>query len=210
MLDLLEKITTGFAGLVVTIIAFLYIYTGVPPTTPAEFLQKVVLVQAPPPAAASPAQGGASAPSPEVEKARAEENEINARLRQQGVQAAGALQRMNASIPPETFEYIKAEANWVNQLKLARSQRIRSPQGTETRLRLDSIAENSLLKVMGLEEGDIIELLDGEIVEFNEHSAYRYRQMFKEKLQLLQQGGTASVTITRQGRPVHLVFSLRR
>jgi hypothetical protein len=212
MLDLLEKISAIFGGIVVLAVGVLYLVFGVPPAGPREFVESVSITDAPP-AASSPASKGPAAPEvspsePEPNASQSEAAILSKLQKGQGLQPAGGLQRKTAKIPAATFGYIKPEASWMPELKLVQ-KRILSGPGGDTRLKLERVAENSLLKRFGIDEGDVIELIDGEILEFNDESVTRYRQLFKEKLETLENGGAVSVTLTRRGQPVHIMFSLK-
>ncbi|HVR74817.1 MAG TPA: hypothetical protein VMT52_10815, partial [Planctomycetota bacterium] len=106
------------------------------------------------------------------------------------------------------YTRVSAEANWAQELNKLKSERKKSPNGKEARLKLYNIEEDSMVRKLGFEENDVIELLDGEIVDFNEQSVYRYREMWKSSLKKLENGEGISVTVTRNGRPIHLQFKL--
>ncbi|MBN1443378.1 MAG: hypothetical protein JXA90_11775 [Planctomycetes bacterium] len=206
MLDLVEKIIHGFCLVVVLLVATLYIWFGVTSTTPEELVQPVRSTLIPEPARA------AEAAMPEKQRELAQkidEAQIRQKLQTQGVRtASGPIEKRHNTIPPSTFEIIQSEPNWSKQLNMVGSMLLTGAGNQKTRLKITKIHEHALLRKLGFETGDVIELLDGEITEFNEHSTLRYRSMFKDAVDRLRRGESTSVTITRNGQPVHLVFSL--
>ena len=206
-MDLLEKIAIGFAGLCVflTLGLYLNIYsvfglpTGVPSTNSGEFLGTAKETPAP---TGSPAPG-----APAAGDLAKEDQAIKDKLRQQGRPVVGRLERKRLSVPRPLFEHINNEANWSGELKKAHSQVIRTPGGN-TRLRIHKIKENSLFKSFGFEENDVLELIDGEILQFDEDSLHEHFQRAKAMLERVQNGESISVTVTRNNRPVHIEFNL--
>jgi len=200
MLDLAEKIVAGVGGALIVITLGVYAFIGVPSATSAIFVPEVKEVaQAPPP----PAPNGAPQPvSPE-------DRAIIDKLREQGLRIADSqpLQKKMHLVPQETFEYISAEANWLPELKKIGRKDIGTSKG-QTRTKLLSIPQDSTLKKLGFQENDIVELIDGQIIEFNEHSVTRYMELFRAAQKKLRQGQSISITVTRQNRPVHLEFKL--
>ena len=106
-------------------------------------------------------------------------------------------------MPQDLFEFISSEANLLPELKKLQSHTIKG-----TRLKIHDIQSNSLIKKLGLQENDVIELIDGEIIEFNQQSAARYKSLFDTAQEKLRNGGEVSITVTRNNRPVHLQFKL--
>ena len=73
-----------------------------------------------------------------------------------------------------------------------------------------NIEEDSSYKLLGLQEKDIIEAVDGEIMEFSNKSTRPYYRMAKRMIAKLRDGKSISLTVTRKSRPVHLQFNLNR
>lgn len=197
MIDLAEKISAGFAGALVLLTLVVYVFYGVPSTTSTIFVPDVVEARNNP----APAGEKSNQPAANV----AEDQKIYAKLRKQGVRVRQGtpLDRKNFTVPRDSFEYISSEANWLPELKKLQSHRIK-----DTRLKIHGIQPNSLVKKLGLKENDVIELIDGEIIEFNEQSATRYKSLFDNAKKKLRNGEEISITVTRNNRPVHLQFKL--
>jgi S1-C subfamily serine protease len=111
-------------------------------------------------------------------------------------------------VPKQLLEYISAEANWLPELKQLKSQPIKNGAGQPTRIKIFDIQPDSLLKKCGLQENDIIDLVDGEILEFTEANSLAYRNMFRAKVEKLRKGEPLTVTVSRGNKPLHLMFKL--
>ena len=83
-----------------------------------------------------------------------------------------------------------------------------SPSG-KTRLKIEGIEENTVLKKLGLENGDTLELVDGEIIEYSEQSSLYLRRLAKDALDKLRNGEAVSITVTRKRVPIQMIFSLQ-
>jgi hypothetical protein len=203
MLDLSEKIGFGFGGLCVVLTLGIYYFVGLPSTNSVEFLPKVRKLPDSPKTAA-PSASAASPPA-----VSEEEQAIVQKLQEQGVKLLPGqrLQEELDQVPPDLFEHASAEANWTRELKKAHSDRIHTKAG-DTRLKVYNIAEDSLLKHFGIQDNDVIELIDGEIIAFNETSTRELYGRAKTLFNKLREGGTISVTVTRSNRPVHIKFRL--
>jgi len=204
LLDLAERITLGLCAIVLALtIAPYYFMGGMPSTTSFEFLQGVVSAEQPAPAKKS------SAPEPPA-PITPEDQALIDKLREQGAPGLVANQgvpRKQNQVPKQLLEYISAEANWVPELKTLKSTLIQSKAGP-TRLKIFDIQPDSLFKKCGLQENDIIELVDGEILEFTDSKSLAYRNMFRAKVEKLRKGEPLTVTVTRGNKPLHLVFKL--
>jgi len=199
MLDLAEKIVAGVCGFLVLLTLIGYARFAVPSTKSSEFLPAVEkVVEAPPKEGPKPPDQG---PSPE-------EQAILEKLAQQRKPLPGEkLTTEKMRVPEKTFEFISAEANWLPELKKAQSS-VMQGSGKKSRLKIYDIQESSLLQKLGLKENDVVELIDGQIIEFNETSSTRYLDLFKAATNKLRQGQSVSVTVTRNGHPVNLEFKL--
>lgn len=207
MLDLLEKISAGVSVVGIVIVGVLYFIVPPRSTIPEEFRDRVVFTTALPVAQNPPAPGKAPQPTPPARGIS--DSQLRTKLRELGVRTVpqGAVERRSGKISPRTLDEISVKTNWMDEIYNAKSSIVRS-RNRDTRLKLEWIAPNSYLGRLGLENGDTIDLIDGEIVEFNEESQEVYERMFEEKVRKLREGGLVSVTLTRNGRPLHLEFSL--
>ena len=204
MLDLAERITLGFCAIVLVLtIAPYYFMGGMPSTTSFEFLPGVASAEQPAPAKK------ANAPEPPA-PITPEDQALIDKLREQGAPglvANQAVPKKQNQVPKQLLEYISAEANWVPELKTLKSTLIES-KGRPTRLKIFDIQPDSLFKKCGLQENDIIELVDGEILEFTDSKSLAYRNMFRAKVEKLRKGEPLTVTVTRGNKPLHRVFKL--
>jgi hypothetical protein len=201
MLDLIEKIGAGVCGLLVVLGGILYFCFTVPSTTPVPFVPKV-REEAPPPPVETPASETPAA-IPAADKA------IIDKLAEQGIKVPSnqPLATKRLTVPKQLFEHVSAEANLIPELKKAKHTIIRTSKG-DTRLKIFDIEPNSILTNLGFQENDTVELIDGEILEFNEESSTQYLRKYHEAMQKLRSGEAISVTVTRNHRPVQLQFKL--
>ena len=200
MLDLVEKIAAGICGFLVLVTLAWYAWVGTPSTTATEFVPNAEKIQDKP-----PPETGKAAEQP----VSPEEQAIIDKLAQQGrkLLPGQKLAKDEYRVPEKTFEVISAQANWIPELKKLNHRKIKV-NGHDTRIEIFDIQENSLLHKLGLQEKDVIELLDGQIVEFNDASTTKYAEMFKSASNKLRQGQPVSVTVTRNNKPLHLEFRL--
>ncbi len=201
MLDRVEMVMVGLSGLiVVALLGGYFIMGGAPSTSATSFLPGVREIPAPRRTAAS---GGTPTPAPapltQPDRAVLDKLKANSRSRI----AATRLERKSYAVPAELYEEIKKPANYTRELKKARSQLIGG-----TRLKVYGISNDSLLRRFGFQDDDIIELIDGEVVEFSEGANSTYLSLFKDKMETLRSGGAISITITRNKIPLHLEFKL--
>ena len=206
MLSIFEKIALGIGGLCVALTLAFYALVGLPSTDSVEFIGKARKRPEPP----RPAGAPAVAPTPAGPTA--EEQEILKKLQEQDAKIATGmrLQQEDWDVPPDLFEHLSTEANWPQELKKAHSNIVMTKSHGTSRLKVHQIAENSLLKHFGIQENDVIELIDGEIVQFSQGSSHELYQRAKGLFQKLREGGSISITVTRNNRPVHLKYALGR
>ena len=209
MLNLFEKIAIGFGvfcglltlGLYFNAFSIVGIPSGVPRTQPTEFLSRVRDLPA-------PNRASTRSEGPAASNVLAENKELVEKLRLQGLKVSErTIERKRSQVPPDLFEAISVEANWIPELKKIHATYIHVGT-TTTRVQLDRIAENSLLRNIGFEAGDVVNLIDGKIVEFSVGNRQEYYNLAREVMERLRDGGTASVTVTRGNRPVHIEFQL--
>jgi len=210
MLDLFEKIALGFGGLVALLTLGLYlglfawlgIPSGIPSTDSAEFVSAV--------RERRPTQRpGKTKPGQTAAKPSANEQAIKALLVKQGRAVRGKLDTRDLEISSDLYERVNAEANWMGEIRKARSKRVRTKNG-DTRLQILDIEPGSLLEKFGFQDGDTIELIDGEIVHFEESASLKYRALARKLLDTLRTEKPVSVTITRNSRIQHLTFNLSK
>jgi len=213
MLDICEKIIHGFCVLTVLTVATLYLWKGTRDTDPPELLPESIALDVPHRPSSSVAAGtDGESPSPvatPVRDVQAESRRILQELRKNNPRAAAArLETKYMQVQPRTFEYARRDVNWLPQLKDVGRKDLATKDGF-TRVQITKMPPNSLLrKIAGLEPNDIIELIDGERLEIDDESSARYADKATELFAKLENGGEATLTITRGGNPLHLVFKL--
>ena len=162
--------------------------------------------EAPPVAEASGPAVPASNP-PET-AAQREERQLLNRLRRQGVPTAarGQLRRQEVVLAPELMSHLIDSSNWMPELMKASSSIQSRPDGEPTRLALDRVEADSILWELGLQEGDVIVLIQGQIPHFSPTQALDYIRQADAALAAFDQGQPITLTVLRRGQPVHLVF----
>ncbi len=137
-----------------------------------------------------------------------EERMLLSRLHRQGVLPEGgeSLPRQERVLYPELLTHIADSSNWMSELMKASSSILPRGDGEPTLLSLDRVAADSVLWEFGLREGDVIALIDGEIPRFSPTRALEYIRKADEIMAALDKGEPASLTILRQGQPLHLVY----
>lgn len=200
-MELLEKIVAWAAGVLVVLTLGVYLYLGLPSTTAVSDLPQAVEV----PVEAKPAVAPSAIPSP----IPPEDKAILDKLATQGVRVApnAGLPTKRYTVPTQTFEHISREVNWIPELKKLASDPIPG-NARDTRRRISNIQSDSILKKLGFEDNDVIELINGEVVEFSESKSFEYREKFRKALDTIRQGQSISITVTRGGKPLHLKFAL--
>jgi hypothetical protein len=206
MIDIIEKTALGFCALCVLLMLGAYLWLPVPSTGSIYFLPPVTHVAAPAPEGGA---SGGSAPAPLSQEDEEEERKILTVLREQErpIVPNQRIERYPYKVPPSLFEHVNNESNWTRELKTAKSKTLKTKNG-ETRLEITQIREDSLFRKFGFEESDVIEAIDGKILEFSEASTAEYYTLAHELLDKVRQGEEISVTVTRKNRPVHLQFRL--
>lgn len=205
MLDILEKVVAGLCGVFVLLTLGVYAFFKLPSPVPSGFL---------PPVYETPEPAGKSAPA-ETPSASSVDPEIQKLAEKLSLQERKATvkelvdNRKRLTVPAQTFEVLSAEANWLPNLKTAKSQPLPTKNGN-TRLRIYDIQPNSILLKLGFEENDVVELIGGEIVEFEKSQSTKYYEMAEAAKKALAAGKAISVVVTRKGRLVPLEFRLER
>ncbi len=204
MIDVFEKIVAGVCGLLVIATVGMYAFFKLPSAGSTEFLPPVYeeagRVEKAPPALVPPA----TSVDPQFE-------ELAQKLALQDRKASAkelADNRKKLLVPTQTFEHLRARANWLPSLKTAKSQALLTKNGT-TRLRLYDIQPHSLLTKLGFQDDDVIELINGQIVVFDQSNTRTYYEMAEAALRDLEAGKPISVVVSRKGRLIPLEFRLQ-
>lgn len=198
MLELIEKFTAGTCLALVALTLAVYLFLGSPGTTSAEFIPSVQEVRTPPP----PARRTEDPPSPE-------EKAILDQLLLQGRRLAPGqhLATRESQVPVKLFEHVRSKANMLQEVNKAESALL-EVAGRPTRLQLFNIDQDSAFSKLGLQDNDVIELVDGKILEFRETKSAEFVSLFEDALDRLSRGEEISVTVSRNNQPVHLKFRL--
>jgi hypothetical protein len=140
--------------------------------------------------------------------AQREERRLLNHLRQQGVsaEARGQLRRQEVVLAPELMSHLTDSSNWMPELMKASSSVQSRRDGEPTRLALDRVEADSILWELGLQEGDVIVLVQGEIPHFSPTRALDYIRQADAALAAFDQGEPITLTVLRRGQPVHLVY----
>ena len=201
MLNVLEKVVIGVAIVCGIVTMIPYLAMGTPSTRPKAFLPSVKRVK---PAPAPVVKPGEPAVQPK-DLTQSDKDILDAFKAQNPRFRGSTVERETYDVPVALFEEVSKSANWTKQLKTARSEALGKDR---TRLKVTKIEPDSYLRNFGLQDNDIIELIDGRVVEFSEDSSSALYGVFSDKLTKLRDGEAISITISRRGRPVHLEFKL--
>lgn len=212
MIDKIEKICHGFCGLAILVVAGLYVWQPVPDTYPREFIPTSIVSNVPPKKLMTPRDPkDPKTAALTQDKITGAKNLVIRELKKASVRPLSArdLEMKYLQIPKPSFNFIKNEANWLPELKLAKSVIKTNKKDGSKCLQLTEIKEDSLLRsVVGLENDDIIELINGERWDFSSEASLDYRNQALKMMEEIEGGGTISLTITRNNSPQHITFSL--
>ena len=215
MIDKIEKICHGFCGLIVLVVAGLYVWQPVPDTYPREFIPPSFVSEGHPPKKLMTPMDPKDPKTAALtqDKITGTKNLVIGKLKDASVRpgefSARTLKMKYLQIPKPSFNFIKNEANWLPELKLAKSVIKTNKKDGSKCLQLTEIKEDSLLRsVVGLENDDIIELINGERWDFSSEASLDYRNQALKMMEEVESGGTISLTITRNNSPQHITFSL--
>lgn len=137
-----------------------------------------------------------------------EERLVISRLHRQGVrlEPGAQLKRQEWDLYPELLSYLRDSSNWMPELMKASSSIQARSDGAPSRLALERIEADSILWELGLQEGDVIVLIDSEIPQFGPSNVLDHIGKADAVLAALDRGEAFSLTVLRHDRPVHLVF----
>ena len=202
MIDLLEKIVAGVCALLILVTIAVYGFFKLPSAKPLWSLQGVKEVRVETAnSSRTSTPGKTPTVSPEIQAV------IQNLAKQERRVSASQLQVKTLEVPQPLFEHLAAEANLLPALKTAKSRVLKTKNG-DTRLQVFNIKSQSYLQKLGFKDNDIVELVDGQILEFSESASARYYEVWNDAKAKLRNGEPISVTVTRGGKPVHLKFRL--
>lgn len=197
---------------------YLFIGSSVSPEqkTTAREPQRVAMPQ--PPKSHSKAPGAqakpvtvAAAPQERESKAtlpKGVSEEIVAKLEQQGVTRENALRLKTEqrTIADDVFEYLSKASNWMPELHKAAGSVMVGKNGEPSMLRVDDVAADSILRGFGIQDGDVVALINGEVPIFSPAKAVEYTRKAYSLINDLQEGRPVSITVLRNGKPLDLVY----
>ncbi len=207
MLNLLEKIQFIVSGVVVLGAVALYIIWP-PQIRPLDTLPDVKIIQrAPPKQKSAGALLTTKEAKPEIPPADQEILDKLTKLQNVKGLAGKPLEHNDCQVDKQTLEYVERQPNLIPELNKAKSTFLTGADGRNTRIKLFDLEENSLFKKFGLQEGDIVELIDGEQIDFSADKM-EHLQRWKHLLEKIKNGGKLPLTITRGGKPIQLEFKV--
>ena len=182
--------------------------TRAEPAAGAVMSTTTAMISAPLGLTPAPGLGLAEVATTRVTTTSREERQLTARLRRQGVRVAGQepLQPQKWLLDQEVFSHLSDSSTWLPELMKASSTIQNNARGEPTRLAVHDIEGDSLLWDLGLRDGDVIVLIDGEIPRFSPTNAYDLVRKAQGALAALDRGEPISLTVLRQQRPLHLFY----
>lgn len=105
-----------------------------------------------------------------------------------------------------TVERLGRSSDWIRELNKAASTVQVDATGESSLLRLERIAEDSVLRQMGLQPGDTIALLNEETRSFTVAEIVELNRLAHQAADALRDGKPVSVTVVRNGEPLHFVY----
>ncbi len=195
-----------FSGLVVVVVIGLYFWQG--PVRQSKAILPPVRIETvtSPPVVRPPQKGSSKAPKPSVPP---HDLQLLNRLAKEQSVRAKAVQHATGKVSPKLVDYLKREGNYLPELDKAASELLPGSDGKMTRLKIHSIDSDSILtSKLGLQNNDIIEYIDGERIDFKGDSSMAHLQRKTRLMEKLENGGSISLTITRNGQPMEIEFKL--
>lgn len=215
-----NKILVALSVSIAAIIGFIWLYPQQSTPPPKKIVSqeplKVPIPQPEKPEAktliyhykAEPVPAPARKRPPQSSKTIVANPDIISKLEQQGLARENAMQLRTEqyAIPDDVFEHMSKASNWMPELQKAASSIIVGKNGEPSMLRVYDVADDSILREFGIQDGDIIALIDGEMPVFSPSKAVEYTQKAYNLITDLQNGKPVSITVLRNGRPVNLEY----
>lgn len=217
MVYLLEKFQYILSGLIILLVLGFYMVLGGPDASgglmvPGVEEQSSTIVELPP-EGETPTTPGSGNLRPARNHRRPVDRELVEvgrnlkKLKLSNVQTR-KIEKKAFKVKPETYQYIQNRRNVMKELQNAASTILRDGNGNPSMLQLHGIEEGSLFQKFGIQEGDVLCLVDGDLAEFNPTNLTEHWQSASDMLDQLGNGRKISVTILRNGQPVHMEFGL--
>jgi len=205
MLNIIEKIQYVISGLVILVVVVLYAWIG--PVRDAKGLIEPVTVEVVKPTRpVRAAKPGAPSKPPSISQ---QDKTLLDRLAKEQGQKATSVTHARATVPKRTLDFLSDERNWILELKKAASRTMKGADGKNSRLMVNEISEDSILKMTPIQNGDIIEFIDGTRLDFDNRDITKYRGLINSSYDKLINGGSFTLTLTRRGKPMQLEFRLK-
>lgn len=192
MLDRIEKIQWVFSGLAVAAIAALFCYPGL--STPVSDIT-------PPAVEIENAQAFIQGISPEAAAKLQKESQMADVSRKLATGAMTPPKPQYFVVPQPTIARLSDTRHVVTELDLAQSEL----DAKKRELKLKSIKDESLLKNLGFQPGDVIKGLNGKSIPFDDEKALW--DLYDEQRRRFAAGEPITVTFERGGRPVQYCFT---
>ena len=211
MLNQIEKLQYFLSGFILFVVLIIYLVIGMPDS------KAIVRVKKKTPDREirdrGPQQGAPAKESKEASEQRRQDEalkkKVNTALTNLKMRSTNRpITVENWGIDEATLNYLTKPANWVSELNKAGHIPHRDKNGRVTSIEITDIEPGSHFETFGLQNGDCMLLLDQEISEFDASQAHHYQERFSEAVERLRNKGIASITVLRNGRPVHMEFSL--
>ena len=191
MLDKLEKIQWGISGFFLLLFTAMFFYPGIPPVAP-RILAPVQPVEA--------KQFESGLDKKELQEFRKKFLQANVAAKKRAKSQA-RIEQEYRPVEPELYEVAKDLRQAVGQLNLVEAVR----DLRHKTIRITKFKPGSYLPELGFKEGDVVELIDGVPLTFNEAEA---RRLWREKQAEFEAGKPIIVTVNRGGRRKQLIFRL--
>jgi len=191
MLEKLEKIQWTISGLFLLLFTGMFFYPGIPPVAP-RILAPVQPVEA--------KQFESGLDKKGLQEFRKKFLQANVAAKKRAKSQA-RIEQEYRPVERELYEVAKDLRQAVGQLNLVEAVR----DNRRKTIRITKFKPGSYLPELGFQEGDVVELIDGVPLTFDEAEA---RKLWREKQAEFEAGRPIIVTVNRSGRRKQLIFRL--
>ncbi len=216
MVYLIEKLQYVLSGLIIFLIVLFYFILGGPDASgglPIEVREERTTSVTLPIVDNPPSQAHSNNKKTPVfktnQKIDPKLKKVSTNLKKLGFRGIRKIDVKEYKVNRETVKYLHNRRNIIGELNNASSKIMKDAAGNPTMIQLYDITEGSLFEKFGIQDGDILSLVDGNIGEFTASNSYEHWDQATNMLEKLGQGENISITVMRGGRPVQLEFGLR-
>lgn len=206
MIDFIEKTIWGLSLLVLATVIGWFAYLGGPSTVPFILAEsesvdrKVVMDRLTP--EAKVALEKALNPERPSEKATKDKDGKPGKTNKKPRKGRSTQEYM--LVNRATFERVATKNEALKEADKAKSEVVQNKDGSNS-LRVYDFSETSILSQVGVEENDVVDLVDGKKIDFT--SPLEANQLYDECKAKFDSGVPIVVEVTRRGRPVQIVVS---